>query len=109
MKRRTVRWADSALRDVERLVDFLFSRSIPEAESAWTGIRSAAVRMESFTERGRVVPELAKSGVKTYREVIVLRRYRLVYRASERSVLVVAVLDDRRDLADLLLERFVPR
>lgn len=109
MKRRTVRWADSALRDVEQLVDFLLSRSVPAAESAWTGIRSAAVRLESLTERGRIVPELAKSGVKTYREVIVLRRYRLVYRSSKRSVLVVGVLDGRRDLADLLLERFVPR
>lgn len=106
MKRRTVRWVASAERDLEQIVDFLLSRSVPAAESTWLKLRTSAVRLASITERGRVVPELAKAGVRTYRELIVLRCYRLVYRASARSVLVVGVFDGRRDLADILIERF---
>jgi len=89
-------------------LDFLLSRNLSVAESTWLKLRSAAVRLESLTERGRIVPELLKAGVRTYRELIVLPRYRLVYRASARAVLVVGVFDARRDLGDILLERFSP-
>ena len=108
MRKRSVRWSVEAERDLEDIVDFLLTRSPDEAESVWKPIRGAASRLESLSERGRVVPELRRAGVRTYRELIVRRRYRLLYRASPRSVLVVAVLDGRRDLEEVLLARFRP-
>ena len=66
-------------------------------------------RAESLTttaERGRVVPELRAVDVHQYREVIE-RPWRIVYRIESESVLVLAVLDGRRDLRSLLLERLV--
>ena len=50
------------------------------------------------------MPELASSGTRMWRELVV-RPYRIVYRIRKDTVMVGAVLDGRRDLEDLLLER----
>ena len=57
-------------------------------------------------ERGRVVPELAAVGIRTYRELVV-EPWRLVYRITEKTVYVLAVLDGRRNIEDVLLDRLV--
>jgi plasmid stabilization system protein ParE len=57
-------------------------------------------------ERGRVVPELAYFGIRTWRELVV-RPYRRVYRIEGATVYVMAVLDGRRDLRDVLLGRLL--
>lgn len=57
-------------------------------------------------ERGRVVPELRAVDVYQYR-VLIERPWRLVYRIEPDAVLIMAVLDGRRDLQSVLLERLV--
>ena len=53
-----------------------------------------------------MVPELAHFGMRTWRELVV-RPYRLVYRIEGDTVTVLAVIDGRRDLEDVLLERLL--
>jgi toxin ParE1/3/4 len=53
-----------------------------------------------------VVPELRAADVYQYRELIE-RPWRVVYRIEVEVVLVMAVLDGRRDLRSVLLERLV--
>ena len=57
-----------------------------------------------MAQRGRIVPELRAAGVQTYRE-LVEGPWRIVYRYDARYVYVTAVLDARRDLSSVLLER----
>jgi hypothetical protein len=57
-------------------------------------------------QRGRIVPELRAVGVLHYRELME-RPWRIVYRIGASHVLVLAVLDSRRDLQSLLLERLI--
>ena len=45
-------------------------------------------------------------GIRNWRELIV-KPYRIIYRIDEDTVNVLAVLDGRRDLQDLLLERLI--
>jgi toxin ParE1/3/4 len=56
--------------------------------------------------RGRIVPELRWHGITTYRELIV-SSWRIIYRVDAPRVLVVSVVDSRRQLEDLLLARFL--
>ena len=69
-------------------------------------IEGRASSLESSPMRGRVVPELAHFGMRTWRELVV-RPYRLVYRVEGDTVTVLAVFDARRDLEDVLLERLL--
>ncbi len=45
-------------------------------------------------------------GVTTFREVI-LHPWRIAYRIEERRILILAVIDGRRRVGDLLLERLI--
>lgn len=69
-------------------------------------LRRKASGLETFTDRGRIVPELAGIGIRRYRELVVAP-HRLLYRHEDRRVLVVAVLDGRRDLEETLMRRLL--
>ena len=58
------------------------------------------------SERGRVVPELREYRIRTIRELIV-KPYRLIYGTTGNRVSVLALVDGRRDLQDVLMDRFL--
>ncbi|MDD5308360.1 MAG: type II toxin-antitoxin system RelE/ParE family toxin [Deltaproteobacteria bacterium] len=101
-----VRWAEGAVRDLEGIVRFIAIDSPLNAGKVVERLRTRTKGLAVLPERGRVVPELAAFGIQAYRELVV-RPYRVLYRVKGRTVLVLAVLDARRDLEDLLLERLV--
>ena len=57
-------------------------------------------------ERGRIVPELNAVSLPSYRELIE-GPWRIVYRHDADRVHVTAILDPRRDLSRILLERLI--
>jgi addiction module RelE/StbE family toxin len=99
-------WAEAAARDLEELVDYIARDSEGDAEKIFNRLRARAESLSLSPSRGRFVPELRAYGIRTWRELLI-RPYRIVYRISGETVVVLAVLDGRRDLEDLLLERLV--
>jgi toxin ParE1/3/4 len=105
-RRFRVQWAEVTVRDLEEIVAFVAVESEQGTERLLRQIETRAASLESSPARGRVVPELARFQMRTWRE-LVIRPYRLVYRIEGDSVTVLAVFDARRDLEDLLLERLL--
>jgi plasmid stabilization system protein ParE len=105
-RRFRVVWAEAAARDLEELVAFVAQDSIRSAERLVAKFRAKAGSLERKPMRGRVVPELSRFGMGSWHE-LVARPYRIVYRVSGDGVTVLALLDGRRDLEDLLLERLL--
>ena len=101
-----VSWADVAVRDLERIVDFVEQEAPSAAERIFEEIAGRARTLKSLPLRGRIVPELARFEITTYRE-LVIPPYRLMYRVDADRVLVVGVFDSRRNLEDVLLSRVV--
>ncbi len=60
----------------------------------------------SFPERGRVIPELLEFNILQYREIII-DPWRVVYKVIERHAFVMSVLDSRRNIEDILLDRLI--
>ena len=103
--RYTVEWAEPALLDAEAIVDYLVAEGSERAAAGLIDkIEAATRKLSKLPDRGRVVPELRREGIQSYREVI-LKPYRLVYRVSGDLVVVVAFVDGRRDLGELLIAR----
>ncbi len=100
--RYTVRWTPEAEGDAATIVEF-FHDPI-NAEKVIVQFGEKADSLQTLPERGRVVPELRKIGVLAYLEVF-HKPWRMVYKIQGREVWIMAVLDGRRDLADLLFER----
>ena len=101
-----VQWAEAAVRDLEELFSYIATDSPLNAERILGKLEKRALSLGSAPTRGRVVPELAHFGIRNWRELIV-RPYRILYRIEEDTVNVLAVLDGRRELQDLLLERLI--
>lgn len=76
------------------------------AERLLDRLETACRSLAELPERGHLPPELDRIGVPAYREID-LAPYRIIYRIASRAVFVHAILDGRRDLADLLHRRLL--
>lgn len=106
MKRFTVRWAEVARDDLDRIVSYIALTSIKNALAAADRIEKLAESLHTLPNRGRVVPELERHGISEWRQVTEAP-WRLIYRADKKSVEIVALVDARRSLEDLLFERLM--
>jgi len=106
MIERRVLWARTARYDLDAIVTYIAAGSIENALSVLDRLQERADSLTTAAERGRLVPELRSIGVHQYRELIE-RPWRIVYRIAADSVMVLAVLDGRRDLESLLLDRLL--
>lgn len=106
MKRRRVLWARSARRDLEGIVAYLAERSPQAALATLDRLETRAATLRTLADRGRIVPGLRRLHVVEYRE-LVETPHRIVYRVAGSRVLVLAVLDARRSLEDVLLDRLL--
>ena len=101
-----VLWTDAARLDLERIVEFIAEESAANALTSLARLERRCRTFAALPERGRIVPELRAVDVFTYRELIE-GPGRIVYRNDVDRVHVLAVLDARRELSGLLLERLV--
>jgi toxin ParE1/3/4 len=99
-------WTKTAERDLEQIIDYIARDSEGKALDILHAIRSKASNLKTMPERGRIVPELKAHGIATYRELIVAP-WRMIYRKDGKTVLVLSVIDTRRNLEDILLDRFL--
>jgi addiction module RelE/StbE family toxin len=106
MAEREVRWTRTAQRDLNAIVSYIAEDSTENALAVLDRLQRRAETLSDNAERGRVLPELSVVDVHQYRELIE-RPWRLVYRIEPDAVLIMAVLDGRRDLRSVLLERLV--
>ncbi|MBK5966195.1 plasmid stabilization protein [Thiocystis minor] len=106
MIERQVVWTKTAQGDLDSIVDYIATDSVENALSVLDRLQERAQSLVTSAERGRLVPELRVIDVHHYREIIE-RPWRILYRIEPERVLVFAVLDGRRDLSALLLERLV--
>jgi plasmid stabilization system protein ParE len=105
-RRFRVRWAEVAVRDLEELVVFIAVDSPANAQRDVDRLERRAAMLEASPARGRIVPELSRLGMRNWREIVV-KPHRLICRIENDTFTVLALLDGRRDLEDLLLERLV--
>lgn len=102
-----VKWTKTARDDLLQVVHHLKQQSPQAAASVYDHIKEKALELDQFTERGRIVPELQSQGVFHYRELIVANHWRVIYKIVGCTVFVLAVLDARRNLEDILLQRLL--
>ena len=103
-RRYEVVWAGVAEKDLGGIIDRIASERPNAARDILEKIKQSASDLQSSHERGRIVPELLDQGIHIYRELII-PPWRLIYRVSDHSVYILSLLDSRRDVEDILLNR----
>ena len=99
-----VLWSHTAQQDLTEIIEYIAQDSIGDALAILQKLETKAALLITLPNRGRVVPELLHTGISQYRE-LVSAPWRIVYRVDNRRVLIMAVLDSRRDLQTVLLGR----
>jgi toxin ParE1/3/4 len=106
VSRFTVEWTITARDDLDVIASYIAEDSVADALAMVERIEARAATLVTQPTRGRLVPELRWHGVTKFQELIE-RPWRIVYRVEAKRVVVVGVLDGRRSLDDLLLDRLV--
>ena len=103
-KKYEVTWASVAENDLARIIEYLANDSPANALKVLNKLKEKATNLHHSPKRGRIIPELQEYGIYQYRELIVAP-WRLMYRAQEDKIYVLAVLDSRQNIEDILLKR----
>ncbi len=101
----TVQWTQTAVDDLLSIIDYVADRDGADtAEHLYGQITRDLASLETMPFRCRVVPELQAEGIDGYRELLV-GPYRLMFAVRGAEVVLLTVLDGRRDLGELLIAR----
>ena len=104
MKIYNVVWTKSAKKDLEEIIDYISLDSIEKAFKQLKKIKEKAKKLATFPEQGRIIPELSRQNIFKYRELII-SPWRIMYKIEGNIVYVMAVIDGRRNIEDILLKR----
>jgi len=96
-----------AARDLNELYDYIAVNDSPrKADYVLEQIEKTFSTLTEFPERGVYPKELAKLGIREYREVF-FKPYRIIYRVMDENVYVLLIVDGRRDMHSLLQRRLL--
>ena len=91
-RRREVVWAERARRALDEALTYVAERSLQRARRLAERVLERADSLDTFSERGRVVPEL---GDPMLRELLI-DPFRLMYEVQEHQVRIVGFIHQRR-------------
>ncbi len=94
-----------AIEDILEIYAYILERDGEErAEVILNRLEKTAYSLDTLSMRGKLPEELVPFGYRKIRE-IQETPWRIFYRTEKHEVFVLAVLDGRRAIAELLLER----
>ena len=105
-KRFEINWSEQAALDLERLITYIASENPKTAGQILKKIRTEVSQLDYLPFRGRIVPEFEEQGFLLFRE-LVITPWRIVYRVSFEHIYILAAFDSRKNVDDILLERFL--
>ena len=105
-KKYTVYWSKIAQDDLIEIIEYISLDSQSIAEEIFEKIKKQTMKLESFPERGRIVPELDFHNINNYRELIVTP-WRIIYRIEEQKVYILSMIDSRRNFEDIILKKLM--
>ena len=106
MKNFRVEWSQSANKDLINILEYVSQDDFDAAIRVFKAIKSKCTTLNQFPDRERHVPELKAYGIFSYRELLIAP-WRVIYRISDNKVFVLAIIDSRRNIEDILIERFL--
>ena len=107
MTSRNVRWSDAAQRDLADIVEYIADDSDLNAEGVLARLQVQAESLAHFAERARRIPEVRgrKRGQQPDWRELLVRPWRIAFAIEGSTVLVVALVDGRRDFRGWLARR----
>jgi len=102
-----VEWTKSAEQDLNEIIDYILEKEeCNNAIKIYNKIKNRMTLLSDNPEQGRLLPELQSLRIKKYRE-IVITPWRVIYKIERNIIYILLVIDGRRNLEDLLLDKLL--
>ena len=105
-KKYLVVWSESAAFDLNSIVSFIAVDSMQNARETFAKIKKECQLLERFPDLGKIPVELEALQIGGYRELSI-NPWRIFYRKQANQIVILAVVDSRRDLEDALWNRLM--
>jgi len=92
--------------DLEEIVSYIANDSVQNALRVLERLENKVNSLNKMPERGRYVPELLDKNIREYKELIE-NPWRIVYKIDGNDVYVLAIIDGRRNIEDILIEKLI--
>ncbi len=96
----------NAKSDLLNIIDYIKNDSPLIVKDVYLKIREKAESSNFFPLKGRVVPDLQKEGITLYKEVVA-SLWRIIYKVGDDTVYIMAILDSRQNVEELLLQKLL--
>jgi addiction module RelE/StbE family toxin len=101
-----VNLARSAENDLNEIILFIAQNNPQTAIKIMEEIQKKISTLDHFPNRGGYVPELFAKNIKEYRQIIE-SHWRIIYKVDDAVVNVLAIIDSRRNLQDILVKKLL--
>jgi len=92
--------------DLLEIIDYFYNINIQYAQNIFSNIETKIKGLNSYPERGRIVPELERQSIVDYRELIE-ENYRIIYSIQNKEVTVHSIIDARRNFEEVLVKKLL--
>jgi plasmid stabilization system protein ParE len=99
-----VRIPNSVKKDIEEIIEYYLNDRPEYAKKIFKLLFDRINSLKSFPNKGRIVPELLEYNINEYREILE-SYWRIIYRIDNDMVEIFTVIDARRNVQDLLVEK----
>ena len=106
IEKSVVYWTQTAKEDLRNIVQYIKADSESRAKQVYHEIKEKTDSLRQMPLRGRIVPELKYIVIHTYREMV-NPHWRVIYKIEDDNLLILAVIDGRRNMEDILLDRLL--
>ncbi len=90
--------------DLKEIIAYFFEINPEYTRDLYNKIKQKILELKVFPSRGKIVPELEKQGIIKYRQILV-GNYRIIYTIKNNSVNILIIIDSRRNLEEILLNK----
>ena len=93
--------------DIIAIHEYIFeNETLERADNLIDELEQQILSLQGLPKRGHFPPELKRLNIQNYQEIH-HKNFRIIYEIKLKSIYIHAVLDMRRDLQDILIERFL--
>jgi addiction module RelE/StbE family toxin len=101
-----VNMAQNAENDLNEILLYIAQNNPQNAIKIMEKIQARINTLDHFPYRGSFVPELLARNIKDYRQLIE-PPWKIIYKIDDDVVNILAIIDSRRNLQDLLLKKLL--
>jgi addiction module RelE/StbE family toxin len=106
IKKYKVNVTANAKKDLREIISYISRNDPQNSLKILERIEARIKTLDHFPNRGSYVPELLKKNIKEYRQ-ITESPWRIIYRIDKDIVTVLLIIDSRRNIQDILMQRLI--